>query len=44
MPDHWIEISKNNTSTSQQTKTVLEDKNNILSDLPESTSLIITDL
>ena len=25
MPDHWIEISKNNISTSQQTKTVLED-------------------
>jgi len=44
MPDHWIEISKNNISTSQQTKTVLEDQNNILPDLPESISLIIIDL
>ena len=42
--DHWIEISKNNISTSQQNKTDLENKNNILPDLPESTFLIITDL
>ena len=30
--------------TNQQTKTDMEDKNNILPDLPESTSLILTDL
>ena len=30
--------------TNQQTKTDIEDKNNILPDLPESSSLILTDL
>ena len=39
-----MKFQKNNTSTNQQTKTDTEDKNNILSDLSESTFLIITDL